>query len=358
MSRRAITTAVALAAVLVLVALVFVLPVPYVIEEPGPVFDTLGTVGDSGQPVVQIEHAKTYNSGGHIFLTTVEQFPGACGVHPPLSTAIKAWFVSDQSVLPVQAVCAPGQTSGQVVFKDQSDMAESQVDAETAALTTLGYKQVGQEVIVAAVQPGTPAARFLRPDDIVLSIDGTPIKTPQQAVQAVQSRPVGSGLDFRFSRNGKLLHAVITSEAAPTSSGKPANVPFVGFQPSPRPLFNGVSVTIGINPENVGGPSAGTALALGIIDKLTPGGLTGGKTIAGTGTISKTGRIGPIGGIQQKISAAVHAGARVFFAPAANCADAKAQAPPSLTLIRATTLAEVVQALKDVNAGKTDFPHC
>ncbi|MGN6473250.1 MAG: S16 family serine protease, partial [Mycobacteriales bacterium] len=125
-----------------------------------------------------------------------------------------------------------------------------------------------------------------------------------------------------------------------------------------RPTFNGINVTIGIDPNAVQGPSAGTALALGIIDKLTPGGLTGGRTIAGTGTISRRGKVGPIGGIQQKVAAAVKAGATVFFAPASECADAKAVAPSSLTLISVTTLHGAVQALEAIKSGSDAFPHC
>jgi PDZ domain-containing protein len=125
-----------------------------------------------------------------------------------------------------------------------------------------------------------------------------------------------------------------------------------------RPTFGGINVTIGIDPNVIGGPSAGTALALGIIDKLTPGGLTGGRTVAGTGTVDRAGKIGPIGGIQQKIAAAVKAGATVFFAPASECADAKAAAPSSLHLIKAQTLRGTVQALEAIKRGSTAYPHC
>ena len=359
MGRRQITLTVALAVTVILAVLAFVLPVPYVVQEPGPVFDTLGTVGANGPTVVQISKAKTYDSGGHIYMTTVEDVPGDCNSHPLLSTAVKAWFDRNDSVVPVQAECSPTQTSGDVVLTDESDMAESQINAEVAALTTLGYHVIGHEVIVAGVDPDYPAARYLKPEDVISSIDGSKITRPQQVITAIRSRPVGSKLAFDFTRHGKPLHATITSVAAPTSNGgTDAKVPFVGFTPSPRPLFNGVSVTIGINPEDVGGPSAGTALALGIIDKLTPGGLIGHRTIAGTGTITRSGKIGPIGGIQQKVSAAAAHHVSVFFAPTENCPDAKSQAPSSMTLIKAETLAEVVQAFKDINAGRSDFPHC
>ena len=134
--------------------------------------------------------------------------------------------------------------------------------------------------------------------------------------------------------------------------------PALGITADRVATFPGIHVKIGIDPNIVGGPSAGTALALGIIDKLTPGGLTGGRTIAGTGTVDGFGTVGPIGGLQQKIAAAVKAGATVFFAPASECSQATSVAPKSLTLIKVDTLQTVVTALQDIKAGNSNFPHC
>lgn len=358
MTRRRLTLIVALVAVAVIVGVTFVLPVPYVVEQPGPLFDTLGKVSAS-DPVVQIRNAKTYSTSGHIYLTTVSDSPANCSSHPSLAQAMAAWFNSDDAVVPVQAICEPNQTTGQVVASEQTDMAESQNTAEVAALTTLGYKVIGHQVIVAGVDPSAPAGGKLRPEDVIRSIDGTPIKTQQAVVTAVQTPPVGSALTFQIVRGGKPQQVTVHSEAAPISTGGVAkNKPYVGLELASQPLFNGVKVAIGINPALIGGPSAGTALALGIIDKLTPGGITGGHTIAGTGTISATGKVGEIGGVQQKVAAAARSHADVFFSPAGNCADAKAQAPKSLPLIKATSLAELVSALKEFNAGSSDFPHC
>jgi PDZ domain-containing protein len=97
---------------------------------------------------------------------------------------------------------------------------------------------------------------------------------------------------------------------------------------------------------------------LGIIDKLTPGSLTGGRTVAGTGTINAFGIVGPIGGIQQKIAAAAKAGATVFLAPAGECADARAAAPKSMTVVKVDTLKTALSALKAIAAGSTAFAHC
>jgi Lon-like protease len=93
--------------------------------------------------------------------------------------------------------------------------------------------------------------------------------------------------------------------------------------------------------------------ALGIIDKLTETGLTGGRIVAGTGTIDSSGNVGAIGGIQMKTIGARDAGATVFLAPAGNCAEAKANQPAGLELVKVNTLKDALNALTDLREGKT-----
>ena len=112
-----------------------------------------------------------------------------------------------------------------------------------------------------------------------------------------------------------------------------------------------------INVGNIGGPSAGLMFALGIMDKLTPGGLTGGRFIAGTGEISANGAVSPIGGIQQKMAGARAAGATVFLTPAANCPDTDGAVPQGLRLIKVCTLAGAVRDLKALTTGGS-VPSC
>ena len=110
--------------------------------------------------------------------------------------------------------------------------------------------------------------------------------------------------------------------------------------------------------ERVGGPNAGLLLALGIVDKLTPGALTGGAYIAGTGTIDGDGSVGRIGGIEQKVVAARQAGATVFLVPADNCAEAVGAAPDGLRLVRVDTLLTALKALAAIRDGVGTVPSC
>jgi Lon-like protease len=114
---------------------------------------------------------------------------------------------------------------------------------------------------------------------------------------------------------------------------------------------------VNIQLNGVGGPSAGMMFALGIIDKLTPNGIIGNQIIAGTGTIDADGNVGAIGGIQMKTIGARRDGATVFLAPAANCAEAEANLPAGLELVKVTTLQGALTALQDIRAGKTP-PSC
>jgi PDZ domain-containing protein len=265
---------------------------------------------------------------------------------------IKAWFSSSDAVEPHQVQCPPNVSSSTVQQQGVDEMTESQGDAVYAALTELGYHSTGSAVFIGSVQAGLPAASILRPNDEVISANGTKITSGQQFVTLIQNLSPGDRVTMVIERAGKAQSVQVAT--VKNSDG----TTHLGISIESRPTFNGINVSIGLDPNVIGGPSAGTALALAIIDKLTLGGITGGRTIAGTGTVSRLGKVGPIGGIQQKIAAAVAADASVFFAPASECADAKAVAPSSLTLVSVTTLHGAVQALETIKAGSSNFPHC
>jgi Lon-like protease len=355
MSRRALTLTLTAVLVVVLGILTSVLPVPYVVLVPGPVTDTLGlTDAKPPVPVVSATGAQTYPTQGHLYLTTVGIVPGACDAHPTLWQALRAWWRKDEAVQPHQALCPPGDTPQQVQKENEREMSQSQRDAVTAALLELGYKPVSQHIIVGDLSSGLPAEKVLQQGDAINTIDGKQVTDIARLHSLINARPIGSLLSLGITRDGKARTVHIRT----VRSQDGANRPLVGIQPDLVATFRKVNVKIGLNPADVGGPSAGLAFTLGIIDKLTPGSLTGGRTVAGTGTIDAFGVVGPIGGIQQKIAGAVRAGATVFLAPASECSDAASVAPRSLTLVKVDTVRTAVSALKAIAAGSTAFPHC
>jgi PDZ domain-containing protein len=356
MSRRGLTLLVSGGLLVVLAIVALVLPVPYVVFVPGEPTDTLGVVADgSGNAqVISVSGGTTYPTTGHLYLTTVGLIPGSCDRDPTLQQALRAWFDKHDAVQPKQVICPPGTPSAAVQQQNADEMAQSQQDAITAALLYLHYKVKTQRISVGDLGDKTPAAAVLRIGDQLLTINGKPVTNVDVLHNLISGPPVGTKLTLSINRHGRVMSVTARTVAEP-STGRP----ILGFSPDLAATFvNAPSVHIGIDPTSVGGPSAGLAFTLGIIDKLTPGDLTGGKTIAGTGTMNGFGIVGPIGGIQQKIAGAVAKGATVFLAPASECADAVAAAPKSLTLVKVDTLATAVKALQAIAAGSTNFPRC
>ncbi len=308
--------------------------VPYVALGPGPTFNTLGE--DDGKPVIDIEGRTSYPGDGHLDLTTV-------GVRAQLSLgeALVGWVRRDEAVVPRELVFPPGQTDAQVDAENIRQMVESQDAAITAALIELG---IPLDVVAAQVAVGSPAAGVLRDGDVLSSIDGTKVTNPAQLRTLVSDRAVGAPVTVGYRRDGQNAEAVLTSAASP--DGPPR--PIIGVATKVSYPF-----TVKIALKDVGGPSAGLMFALGIVDKLEPGSLTGGSYVAGTGEISPDGAVRPIGGIQQKLLGARGKGATVFLVPAGNCAAAAANRPAGLQLVKVASLDEAVQALDTVRDGGT-----
>lgn len=333
MKRRGVT--VLLGAVLVvLLSVGMFMGVPYVVLGPGPTVDTLGAA--NGVEVIQIKGTSTSTSKGQLRLTTV-------GVQPQanLYTAIRSWLNSEEAVVPRELVYPPGQTQEQVDKQNEQDFQQSQTSAETAALRQLGYPV---QVAVKNVTPGGPAVGRLGAGDVLTAVNGTKPADAAGLVELIRAKPAGTELTVDYLRAGKPGSTKLTTEGNPPKIG----VEVEEKQPHPFQLS--------IKLDEIGGPSAGLMFALGIIDKLTPDDLTGGKVIAGTGEINDRGQVGPIGGIGQKLIGARDAGAKFFLVPADNCAEALANAQPGLTMARVASLADALAALTQVRSGKAPAP--
>jgi PDZ domain-containing protein len=353
MSRRALTFTLAAVLTAVLAVLATVLPVPYVVLVPGPATDTLGNVPGSNRPVVAVQGARTYQGDGRLYLTTVGVVPGSCADHPSLLQAVRAWFDKTKAVQPHQVICPPGESSKAVQQQNQQDMTNSQRDAITAALLQLGYRPATEQVVVGDVTPGLPADSVLVTGDVILAVDGTSVSNPDQLRALVGKHAVGTAVSLTIERAGKRQEVKVRTVDSNHRT-------IIGITPDIRATFKNPQVRIGIDPASVGGPSAGLMFTLGIIDKLTPGNLTGGRIVAGTGTIDAFGQVGPIGGIQQKIAGATakDVGATVFLTPAGDCAEAKAAAPKGLILVKVDTLKTALDGLQAITSGAGSYARC
>jgi PDZ domain-containing protein len=345
MSRRAVTLLIAGIGLVACLVIVFAVPVPYVALLPGPTYNTLGPL--NGKPVVQISGHRTYTAPGHLNMVTVS-YIGGPGANPPFNifAALQAWLSPHEAVVPQEELFPPGQTQQQVVKQDTEQMVNSQQTAQAAALCQLGIRFTTIDTISGTIS-GLPARGRLHRGDVITAVDGKPVTCKSSAATMIRARPVGHRVVLTIERSNT-RHTVVLR----TASFKGEPVIGVNVVESFKFPFN-VKINIG----NVGGPSAGMMFALAIIDKLTPGNLTGGKFIAGTGEITVDGVVGPIGGIQQKMAAARAAGASVFLAPAGNCADTSGSVPAGLRVIKVSTLRGAIAALKAVKAGQP-VPGC
>jgi PDZ domain-containing protein len=336
-SRRTLLRWLPLGLAIVLTVLAFTVPIPYVLLQGGPVYNTTGSQG--GKPVITIDGRESFATDGELDLTTVSVTRTI-----NLSEAVVAWFRHDQAVSPKEFYFPPGKSADEVKAEDTAQMVQSQSSAKTAALGELG---IPVTVAVKDVSSGGPSQGVLQPGDRIDTVGGEAVTSPAKLVALVTAQPVGTALSLGITRSGS-AQAVTVTTANGAAEGQPAR-PVIGVTPA----VTDFPFTITISLEQVGGPSAGLMFALGIIDKLGPESLTDGRHIAGTGEITDDGRVMPIGGIQQKLSAARKDGATVFLVPADNCADAAATRPKGLQLVKVATLDSAVKALDALAEGGT-----
>lgn len=329
-------------ALLALLGLSF-LPTGYVIQQPGPVYNTLGTVTSSdgtAVPLIEVEGAESYDTSGALDLTTV-QVVGNRERTPSWLELAQAWFDPSRAVVPIGEVFPANVTTEQRTEQNAQAMVNSQHEATVAALRELDY-QVDSRVGIYSIPEGSAAEGILEPDDIVLAVDGTDITDVSQLRDAIQAKD-GAPVTLTIERDGAELSVEVTPVYSEKDSAWQIGVSTISDYDFP------VQVTIQL--DNVGGPSAGLMFALGIIDTMTPGDLNGGKQVAGTGTITADGEVGAIGGIRQKLYGARNAGAEYFLAPETNCDDVVGHVPSGLRVFSVGDLDDALAALQAISEG-------
>ena len=338
MSRRVRTLVVGGVLFVVLAIVAFTLPVPYVILGPGPTINTLGSYGT--QQVITIAGKKANKTTGNLNLTTVSISTGRVSVFQ----AMEGWLAGDQVVVPRETIYPPGQSQQQVAQQDSEDFSGSQDNAEGAAFCELKYPSYFG---VLGVATDMKPAGALKIGDRLISLDGHPIATQKTLEAELATLSPGAKANVLVARAGVDTKVTLTL-LPPATGSKGARMGIIVANTCYAPNF---SVKIGLNDE-IGGPSAGMMFALGIIQELGSTDLTGGRFIAGTGTIDLNGNVGPIGGIQLKMIAARRAGATLFLAPASNCTDVRGNIPRGLTVAKVSTLTGALSVLAQTKAGQ------
>ncbi|QIJ64646.1 PDZ domain-containing protein [Streptomyces sp. JB150] len=357
-------TATMLASTLMLIALLcagVLIPVPYSEMSPGPTVNTLGE--HDGEPVLQISGRKTYPTDGHLNMTTVRVTSADYRMN--LVEAVYGWLAHDNKVVPHDTLYPDGKTEEESTQENAEEFSQSQESAKVAALKELDIP-VRSWVIVSTVVKGSPAEGRLHAGDVIKAVDGTAVKEPADVAELVTEHKPGEDVRFTIVP-AKEQAAAEKEKRAPRRTEQVTITTKTSDDGGEKRAIVGISAgidhtfpfTVDIKLADVGGPSAGLMFALGIYDKLTPGSLTGGRFVAGTGTIDDDGKVGPIGGVEMKTVGARDKGAEFFLTPADNCAAAAKDTPEGLTLVKVDTIDDALGALRDIRAGDTaGLPKC
>lgn len=362
----------ALPAVLALLALVgaFTVPVDAVIESPGPTWNVLGSVdadgrqidsaaaspsspaaggaGSSTTPLISVSGARTYPAAGALRMTTVS-VRGCPGYPVTVADVVLAWMRRDERVVDRDEVCPRSMSAEQVTQAGQVQMEGAEQAAVAAAVIESGTA-TRQVLTISGTAPGQDAD--LREEDVLTAVTTAQGRTTQvttfaQLRDLMRQVPAGSTLTLTVTRDGEEVTIPLTTLA--TDDGRDGSVLGVYL------LVDADSpVSADFALQDVGGPSAGMMFALGIVDALTPGDLTAGLDVAGTGTIAADGSVGPIGGIEQKMQGAARDGSRYFLAPADNCGEVVGHEPDGLEVMAVSSLHEAVDAVRYVAASGSD----
>lgn len=345
LSRRGKVLAVGGLTTAALLALATAIPVPYVALGPGSTFNTTGAA--QGREVISftgddIPAAASEVPSGHLNMLTIRVIDRV-----PLIEAAAMWASGTFAFAPRDEYYPPDRTKEEITEQNVQMFRDSQSAAEIAALRYLQYPNI---VYVGTIAEGSASWGKLRPDDRITAVDGHSVSDYLSLKAVMTDTQPGQQVTVDVLRDGKSASAQVTLGANATVG--PQGFLGVGVAERPQAPF-----TIDISLQDIGGPSAGLMFTLGIIDRLTPGDLTGGRFIAGTGTMELDSTVGPIGGITFKEVTAREAGAEFMLVPAANCAEAVTAVPDGLTLVKVSTLDDAMAAVKMIAAGGTP-PGC
>ena len=334
--------------VVVLIAAVFLVPVNAVIEAPGPTWNVLDNGKSADQDVLKVSGTETYPTEGALRMTTVS-VSGCPGYPVTTADLIAAWISSDKRIVDRNEVCPQDQSAQQVEETGKAQMTASQDSAVIAALIETGMAGAMHLTVTEVIEQQTSTE--IQAGDVLETItpeggEATTITSFSQLRELMTTIPEGTRVTLGVNRGEQQTTAALTTIAP--QEGTTGSLLGLSLKIS---VDSTVEASFGLS--DVGGPSAGMMFALGVVDEITPGSLTGGKDISGTGTINMDGQVGPIGGIQQKMAGARNSGSRFFLTPASNCDEVRGHEPEGMQVFAVSTLHEAVTATEAIASGNT-----
>jgi PDZ domain-containing protein len=274
---------------------------------------------------------------GDVMLTTVS----VLRAHP--FDMLWAWLTDGTEIEKKKEVLGD-QTPQQFNEENADLMDSSQMAAISVAMKKAGYQvtMLGDGATIVQVGPGTPAEGKVKPGDVIAAVDGSRVGLASDVTTLVRRKKVGDTIKLSVTdSNGNARDVDIVTAGLPSDP----NVPYLGVVVQTKNPHLDTPFPVTFKTTDIGGPSAGLAFTLTLLDELTPGELTGGGKIAVTGTIEDKGEVGPVGGVEQKTISVRKSGAKLFIVPSSEVAEAKKFAGSKMKVIGVDTLDQAVEAL-------------
>lgn len=308
-------------------------PSGYLVDAPGQAFDTSSLV-------TVPKTVRSYVHPGGFRLVTVSETDRAA-----FGQALVGWLDPDSDVFPRVDVIGNTPTADEQRYQLVL-MQNAKLSAIFQAMKRLGIPatMTGGGVFVDQIVPGSPADGKLSVGDTITAIDGKPIDTVDDITRFMKEAEPGQKVRLTVDRLGVSSDETVEVTLGSTRRGGVA-APFLGIYMETRPNYH-FPYDIGFDTGDIGGPSAGLALTLSLIDKLSPQSITDGRQIAVTGTMQPDGSVGPIGGIRQKVAAVEASGVKYFLVPVANAKDARRAAGSDLRIIPVKSLDDALARLR------------
>ena len=318
------------------------------------------TPGDASPvaPFIEVPAADNHPLTGKILLTDV--FVSQLNA---LNYLQYRFLDSDSQVVSGSDLLGPSPDAGQFLNQGYLQMAQAQSFATAAALTRLGYTVTSTNAgaLVYGIQPGSPASKVLQVAQVITAVHGTATPTECALIHALHGLQPGTTIPLSVEESsindvgdfvpGPTVTKSVTLGTPPkglvdTGCGPPTKpTAFLGVDPQTQQDWH-FPVAVTIHTQDIGGPSAGLAMTLGVIDKLSSGRLTGNRIVAATGTIDQDGNVGDVGGVAEKTIAVERAGATVFFVPSVELKAAESKATPQLHVYAVSSLDQVLRILE------------
>lgn len=293
------------------------------------------------EPLVEVRGEKADRSGGGIYYVAVDVRKASL-----LEKAVPGLH-EGATLIPAHELNPAGESDRTRRREDLRDMAQSQKFAAAVALRQLGYKVRvrNRGVLIDAVAENFPAAGKLRPGDVIVAVDGRSVKSTAELRNVMLRRQPGDEVRLTVRRDGKSSDVTVKTVSNPRDEKQA----FLGVVISDDAEVVKLPVKVEIDLGNVGGPSAGLAFALDLVDELGRD-VDRGRRIAATGEITLDGSIHPVGGIKQKTIGARRSGMDLFLVPGENATEARRYADG----LRVVPVDSFQQALRKLATARAD----